>query len=172
MQKEIAQQKQHQCDLCKEILSDDYIAQYPFPELPCPCCGSLIELSSSLKEEFTSHDKRREERCDASLKVTYRNFKRFKLEYTKNVSRGGMFIKTKSAYEIGSWLDLLLYVPGLDEPIRITGRVRHNSFFPGKDEDDGIGIEFIGIDEKSREALIQFAKKQKKGRPCPHSDPA
>ena len=58
---------------------------------------------------------------------------------------------------MGSKLDLLLHVPSFDEPIRIVGRVIRNSF-SAENEDVGIGIEFIDIDEKSREILIQKLK--------------
>ena len=129
MQNEIIRQKQHQCPLCKEILTDDYIEQNPFPEIQCPSCGSLIEISLDIEEEIASQNMRKEERCDISLKVTYKSFKRFIVDYTNNVSKGGMFIKTKASHEIGSRLDLLLHVPSLDEPIRIMGRVIHNSFY-------------------------------------------
>ena len=71
-----------------------------------------------------------------------------------------MFIKTKASYEIGSRLDLLLHAAGLDEPIKIMGRVIHNSF-SAEGEEAGIGIEFIDIDEKSREKLIQKLKSAK-----------
>ena len=64
-------QKQHQCQLCMEILADDYIEQYPFPEIPCPVCGSLIEVFSYIEERIASRPIRKEERCDISLKATY-----------------------------------------------------------------------------------------------------
>lgn len=161
MQNEIVRQKQHQCPLCKEILADAYIEQYPFPEIQCPCCGSLIEISLDIEEEIALQNMKREERCDISLKVTYKSFNRFLFDYINNVSKGSMFIKTKASYEMGSRVDLLLHVMSLDEPIRIMGRVIRNSF-SDKGEDAGIGIEFIDIDEKSREILIQKLKKNKK----------
>jgi uncharacterized protein (TIGR02266 family) len=160
MQDEIVRQKQHQCPLCKEILADYCIEQYPFSEIQCPCCGSLVQLSPVMEEEIAPQDMREEERCDISLKVTYKSFKRFIIDYTNNVSKGRMFIRTKASYEIGSRLDLLLHVPGLDGPIRIMGRVMFNSF-KDEGEDAGIGIEFVDIEEKSREILIKSLKAQK-----------
>lgn len=38
---------------------------------------------------------KREERCDISIKVTYKSFNRFLFDYINNVSKGSMFIKTK-----------------------------------------------------------------------------
>jgi len=159
MQDQIVRQKQHQCPFCKEILSDDYIEQNPYSQIQCPACGSLIEISSD-EEESAPQNIGEEERCDISLRVTYKSFDRFIIDYTNNVSKGGMFIKTKLSCETGSRLDLLLHVPDLDGPIRIMGRVIHNSF-SGKDEDPGIGVQFVDIDEKSREILMKGLKKQK-----------
>jgi len=160
MTNENFRQNKHQCALCKEILTDDYIEQNPFPEIQCPSCGSLMEISSDMEEEIAPQNMREDERCHKSLKVTYKSFKRFIVDYTNNVSTGTMFIKTRASYEIGSGLDLLLHVPGLDEPIRIRGRVTGNSFSDSS-EDAGVGIEFLDIDEKSREILIRSLKAQK-----------
>ena len=159
MQDQIVRQKQHQCPLCREVLADDHFEQYPFPEIQCPCCGSFIEISSVMEEEIALQKMRERESRNISLKVTYKSFKRFIIDYTNNVSKGRMFIKTKSYYEIGSRLNLLLHVPGLDVPIRIMGRVLSNSF-SAEGEGAGIGIEFVDIDEKSREILIKSLKTQ------------
>jgi len=157
MQNEIVRQKQHRCSLCKEILADDYIEQNPFPAIQCPCCGSLMELSLDTHEEIAPQNLSREEKCGMPLRVTYTSFKRFVIDYANNVSKGNMFIKTKTSYEMGSRVDLLLHVASFDEPIRIMGRVIRSSF-SAKVEDAGIGIEFIDIDKKSREILIQKLK--------------
>ena len=37
--------KKHKCPNCKEILSDTYLEQHPFNEVPCSACGSLIDVS-------------------------------------------------------------------------------------------------------------------------------
>ena len=161
MQNEIVRQKQHQCPLCKGILADNHIEQNPFPAIQCPCCGSVMELSLDTEEEIAPQNLRWEERCDIPLRVTYKSFKRFIIDYTNNVSKGNIFIKTKTSYEIGSRVDLLLHVTSFDEPIRIMGRVIRNSV-SAKGEDAGIGIEFIDIDEKSREMLIQKLKSAKR----------
>lgn len=159
MQNKIVRQKQHQCPLCREILADDYIEQNPFSEIQCPSCGSLVEISLDIEEESAPQNIREEEMCDRSLKVTYRSFDRFITDYTNNVSKGSMFIETNVSYEIGSRLDLLLHVPDLDVPVRIMGRVINKSFSGSGDA--GIGIEFVDIDKKSREILMESLKKQK-----------
>ena len=161
MQIKVITRKQYHCPHCRGILSDAYIARNPFPEISCPSCGRLMRLPSIQKEEIPASDERRERRYPLSLKVTYRSFDRFFTEYTTNISKGGMFIHTKTPHEIGSSIDLRLYVNGLDEPIKITGEVVHRDCFSPNREDAGIGIKFISVDKKSKKMLLNFVKSQK-----------
>jgi hypothetical protein len=62
---------------------------------------------------------------------------------------------------MGSPIDLALYVPELEEPIRIRGEVVHRDCFSLNREDAGIGIRFISVDRKSRKMLLDFIKSQK-----------
>lgn len=146
----------HQCPHCKEILSDAYLEQNPFSEVPCSSCGSLITIQRVLDVEDSSMDKRTEKRCPVSLKVTYSTFNEFMDEYTKNVSRQGMFIRTKRHHEVHEIAELLLHVPGLNQPVRIKGEIVHVKLHAPREEDCGIGVKFIDIDDQSREALISF----------------
>ena len=161
MQIRVITRKQYHCPHCRGILSDACIAVNPFPEIPCPSCGRLIRLPSIQKEDIPAPNERKEERYPVSLKVTYRSFERFFNEYTTNISKGGMFIHTKTPHETGSSIDLLIYVTGLDEPIRITGEVVHRDCFSLKKEDAGIGVKFISVDKKSKKMLLNFVKSHK-----------
>lgn len=148
--------KKHHCPNCKEELHEAYIEQNPFPEIPCPSCGTLISNSDIEEVNVLSVNQRTDERCEVSLKVTYQSYDNFIIEYTKNVSSGGMFLKTKQRHEIGSRASLLLHVPGLDDPVTIIGEIVHTHFFNVEDENSGVGIKFIEIDDKSRQKLIDF----------------
>lgn len=153
--------KQYHCPHCRGILSDAYIEKNPLPEISCPFCGRLMRLPSIQKKDIPTPDERKERRYPLSLKVTYRDFDRFFTEYTANISRGGMFIRTETPHERGSLIDLLLYVSGLDEPIKISGEVVHRDCFNRNMEDAGIGVKFISIDKKSKKMLLNFIKSQK-----------
>jgi Tfp pilus assembly protein PilZ len=63
-------------------------------------------------------------------------------------------------HEIGTHVNLYLHMPDLKKPLKITGEVIHTRFFDAKDEDTGVGIKFINIDETSRQSLIDFMKNQ------------
>jgi len=148
--------KIHQCPHCKEILIDAYLEQNPFSEVPCSSCGSLVTIKRLRDDDDSFVDQRTEKRCPVSLKVTYSTFNEFMDEYTKNVSRQGMFIRTKRHHEIHEIAELLLHVPGLSQPVRIKGEIVHVKLHAPREEDCGIGIKFTDIDDQSREALIAF----------------
>ncbi len=155
--KSLSRGKQH-CPHCKEVLSDDYLEQNPFPEVPCPSCGSLVTLKTDRDVIRPAVDKRAEIRCPVALRVSYKTFNEFIDEYTKNVSRRGMFIRTKRKHELHEVAELLLHVPELPHPVKIKGEIVHVELNAQREEDCGVGVKFIDIDDQSREALIAFIK--------------
>lgn len=146
------------CSLCKEILSEAYLEQNPFPEVPCSSCGSLITIRPPRNVKRSSGDMRTEKRCPVALRVSYRTFNEFIDEYTKNVSKRGMFIRTKRHHTLNEIAELLLHVPELPDPVRIKGEIVHVELNAEREEDCGVGVKFIDIDDQSREALILFIK--------------
>jgi molecular chaperone DnaK len=88
--------------------------------------------------------KPKKRRKPARLRISYKNARTFVKEYSRNVSRGGTFIKTKKPLAVGRDCVLFLTVPGVDEPIELKGAVvwssRDKAPEPGKDE--GMGIKF------------------------------
>ncbi|UCE79839.1 MAG: TIGR02266 family protein [Nitrospiraceae bacterium] len=151
----------NKCPHCKEDLLQEYLDQNPFPEIPCPSCGTLIKSSSLLTKETPVENQRFDKRCDARLKVEYLSYDKFIIEYTKNVSKGGMFIGTKSKLDVGTMVDIALHIPGLDKPLTISCKVVHAKRFNVSEEDQGVGVKFIDIDAESRVKLIEFMKNQR-----------
>jgi type IV pilus assembly protein PilZ len=58
------------------------------------------------------------------LKVAYKRLNSFFSDYTKNISKGGTFIKTGKPLEAGTEFIFELHVPSMVEPLRIVGRVQ------------------------------------------------
>jgi uncharacterized protein (TIGR02266 family) len=114
-----------------------------------------------MSDDFdTLNERRAEERCPASLRVSYKTYDEFIENYTTNVSRQGMFIGTRHRHKVREHVDLFLHVPGLDDPIRLIGEIAHVTADNVEDEDAGVGVKFIDIDDKSRQILISFIKSQ------------
>lgn len=58
------------------------------------------------------------------LKVEYKRLNAFFADYTRNISKGGTFIKTDKPLGVGTEFVFELHVPRMDAPLRITGRVQ------------------------------------------------
>lgn len=89
-------------------------------------------------------ERRAEPRRPIELKVEYKRLNTFFADYTKNISRGGTFIKTKRPLPIGTEFLFKLLVPGREAPLTIHGEVqRIIGAEAGKDEEPGMAIKFV-----------------------------
>ena len=87
----------------------------------------------------------------------------FFADYTKNISKGGTFIKTARPLPIGTRFLFALSVPALSEPVQITGEVqwiaKGDSTGPADaDNEPGMGIRFVFTADEERirfERLVQ-----------------
>lgn len=76
------------------------------------------------------------------LKVEYKRLNTFFADYTKNISRGGTFIKTSRPLPIGTEFLFKLFVPGRDQPFTIHGEVQR-IIAESADEEAGMAIRFV-----------------------------
>jgi type IV pilus assembly protein PilZ len=99
-------------------------------------------------------ERRRELRAPIELKVGYKRLNTFFADYTRNISRGGTFIGTERPLPLGTEFVFALTVPGLDEPLRLTGKVIWTTSVDDatKANPAGMGIEFqYSSDDERRE---------------------
>jgi type IV pilus assembly protein PilZ len=92
-------------------------------------------------------ERREHERAPIELRVEYRRLNGFFADYTRNISKGGTFIKTDRALPLGTRFLFRLVVPGRPEPFELTGVVVHAG---GVGEVAGVGIRFLWDDEERR----------------------
>ena len=69
-------------------------------------------------------DRRREARAHIELKVEYKRLNTFFYDYTKNISKGGTFIKTDKPLETGTIFLFKLMIPNQQDPLTLRGEVR------------------------------------------------
>jgi type IV pilus assembly protein PilZ len=86
-------------------------------------------------DEGSDADRRADARRAIELKVEYKRLNTFFADYTKNISRGGTFIKTSRPLPVGTEFLFKLFVPGRDAPLTIHGEVQR-IVGPGGDEGD------------------------------------
>ena len=94
-------------------------------------------------------------RKPAKLRIAYKKASTFQREYTRNLKRGGTFIKTKKPLDVGRDCVLHLTVPGVDQPLELRGSVVWSSkgveVLAGQEE--GMGIKYDADDSEGIAAL-------------------
>ena len=105
-------------------------------------------------------DRRDDPRLPIELRVEYKKLNTFFADYTKNICKGGTFIRTKKPLEEGTIFLFQLSVPTLHHPIGIRGEVKWvkrdgQPSPPGiaEDHEAGMGIRFIYDTAGEREAV-------------------
>ena len=97
-----------------------------------------------MPEPDSDSERRSDRRRPIELKVEYKRLNTFFADYTKNISRGGTFIKTKRPLPIGTEFLFKLFVPGRDVPLTIHGEVqRIIDEHEADGEDPGMAIRFV-----------------------------
>lgn len=94
----------------------------------------------------SASERRTDSRRPIELKVEYKRLNTFFADYTKNISRGGTFIKTSRPLPIGTEFLFKLFVPGRVEALTIHGEVQRiidGSSDGSSDEEAGMAIRFV-----------------------------
>src|SRR6478672_2569924 len=100
---------------------------------------------------MTQDDERRDgPRVPITLKVDYKRLNTFFADYTKNISKGGTFIRTKKPLEIGTEFVFVLTLPepsldGAGVKLELTGKVMRvvSEDEATADNPAGMGIRFV-----------------------------
>ncbi len=107
-----------------------------------------------MAEQERPGERRAETRRPIELKVEYKRLNTFFADYTKNISRGGTFIKTRRPLPIGTEFLFKLFVPGRAEPLTIHGEVqRIVDEAPG--EEQGMAIKFVYREGDPQDAIAR-----------------
>jgi type IV pilus assembly protein PilZ len=128
-------------------------------------------------------EKRQAERAAITLRVDYKRLNTFFADYTRNISKGGTFIKTTKPLEVGTEFVFVLSVPATvgkppaqstqPEPespvgtqIKLRGKVIWVTTVDGKstagasdDKVPGMGIRFLFHDDSERDAIDDVVEK-------------
>jgi len=99
-------------------------------------------------------------RAPIELKVEYKKLNTFFSDYTKNISKGGTFIKTERPLKIGTEFVFKLFVPSRPDPFTLRGSVAwiHSAEQPPPPTiqpppDRGMGIRFLYTDDAQKRAF-------------------
>lgn len=106
-------------------------------------------------------DRRVHVRAPIELKVEYKRLNSFFADYTRNISRGGTFIRTKKPLDIGTEFVFRMTVPKMDEPLVLRGKVQWvvQPEDSTEDQEPGMGIGFIFPSEADRQRIESLVEK-------------
>lgn len=115
-------------------------------------------------------EKRKHPRIDARVKVVFKNENEFVEEYSRNISRGGIFLKTDRLLDPNAVLAIDLYIPPRQEAVSVVGRVRRLMVVSDPEREGehlyGVGIEFIETNEPFQHLIDDLVRQEeeKKGK--------
>ncbi len=92
-------------------------------------------------------ENREQGRAPIELKVDYKKLNSFFADYTKNISKGGTFIRTKKTLPVGTRFLFRLTVPGRATAFELNGEVVHAN---ASGDEPGMGIRFVWADPRER----------------------
>jgi type IV pilus assembly protein PilZ len=105
------------------------------------------------------NDRRKSERVDLLVRVTYQSVDELFSEFARNINEGGVFIETDTPMELGSTVALEFKLPGSEEPVEVEGVVVRRSSGDDGDEAPGMGIEFGDLNSSSRQRINDLVRR-------------
>ena len=112
--------------------------------------------------EANDDEQRKEDRAPITLRVEYKRINTFFADYTKNISKGGTFIRTGRPLEIGTEFMFVLSLSRAQPPgtveLELKGVVKwvvpESEAAPEKPA--GMGIQFVFTEDGQREVVEQI----------------
>jgi type IV pilus assembly protein PilZ len=104
-------------------------------------------------------------RINAKLKIEYKSFDQFYKEYTKDISNGGIFIKTDKVLKSQEVVEISLYLPDRDSPIKVIGEIVHviePELADAHGWESGMGVHFVDFEKEARQQIEDYVAKHYK----------
>ncbi len=113
-------------------------------------------------------ERRREDRVEAELEVQYRTAQEFLAAYSKNISGGGIFIRTQQPLTLNRPVVVRFTLPGVDHRFEVQGIVVWTNSTPSRTSfPAGMGIKFLHMKKEDSELIADFINKAKGIAPPP-----
>ena len=101
-----------------------------------------------------SDNRRGGKRLPVEVKVDYRTVGSFITDYTKNISQGGLFIRTSMPLEVGERVRLRITLPDGDAPFALDAVVKWVSTIRDREKHPpGMGVEFVDFSDEVKAQL-------------------
>jgi type IV pilus assembly protein PilZ len=118
-------------------------------------------MTTTTSEPPSVQEKRDADRAAITLKVDYKRLNTFFADYTKNISKGGTFIRTLKPLAVGTEFLFVLSLPTLNEQVQLTGEVKWVVPEAGAttEKPAGMGIKFKFDTDADRAKVHSFVER-------------
>ena len=106
--------------------------------------------------EAKDEELRHADRAPITLRVEYKRINTFFADYTKNISKGGTFIRTARPLDVGTEFMFVLSLPETVQ-LELKGVVKWvvSEAEATAEKPEGMGIQFVFADDGQRQAVEQ-----------------
>ena len=103
-------------------------------------------------------ENRKDPRAEVRIEIQYRTGQEFLAAYTKNISGGGVFIRTSQPFPLNQAVALRFTLPGINRQFEIGGLVVWVNSSPRSAFPAGMGVKFMEITPADFSAVAAFVK--------------
>ncbi len=104
-------------------------------------------------------ERREDPRVEVDIEVRYRTAQEFLSAYSRNISGGGIFVRTAQPLPLNRGVHLRFTLPGIPHRFDVSGIVVWSN--PGAAKSSlpsGMGIKLINLDTQSKQLIAEFVK--------------
>ena len=103
----------------------------------------------------------RDPRVDVDLEVHYRTAQEFRAAYARNISGGGIFIRTQQPLPLDHELQIRFRLPGISRSLVVRGVVVWANPYPSRSlYPSGMGIKFLNLDSEATQIIAEFVNEK------------
>lgn len=108
--------------------------------------------------DLTASGRRSEPRVEARVRVKFNQAGSFVEEYTRNISKAGVFIETIHPNSLGEKIEMSLFIPKGDRKILAIGEVIHiiTPECANEKRAPGMGVHILDLKKEDENKLIEF----------------
>ena len=104
---------------------------------------------------MSSQSKRKSPRSSVEVRIDYEQAGMRVTQFGKNVSRGGLFVKTDTPLAVGERLPIVLGLPNHKDPVHLHAVVRR-VVTPTEAGEPGMGMSFLFEDDAQRVSFFRL----------------
>ncbi|MDH3975849.1 MAG: TIGR02266 family protein [Deltaproteobacteria bacterium] len=103
---------------------------------------------------------RKSERLPITLEVNFKTELEFLNSKTRNISAGGMFIRTFYPLPEGTELNVRFSIPEIEVDFSVVAKVVWSAVVRESEDESGMGINFLNMSEEKSEILKNYIEKK------------